>query len=109
MKPEPIDTRAPWSRGIGICGRCNIGGKLAGGMWNVHLNGNYLLTFRTKSFDSLPYTDNLVGEYERYFNLPLEWKHTLSLAWNKGDFGHVLTQVYRYGYKDWKPGGIVNG
>ena len=102
-----INTGGTLTRGIEV--DANVGGDLAGGRWNVHLNGSYLDTFRTRSFDIDPYTDNLVGEYERYFNLPLEWKHTLSLAWNKGDFGHVLTQVYRDGYKDWKPGGIVNG
>ena len=102
-----INTGGTLTRGIEI--DANVGGDLAGGRWNVHLNGSYLDTFKTKSFDIDPYTDNLVGEYERYFNLPLEWKHTLSFAWNKGDFAHVLTQVYRDGYKDWKPGGIVNG
>ena len=83
--------------------------ELAGGEWNIHLNGNYLETFKTKSFDSLPYTDNLVGEYERYFNLPIRWKHTLAFGWHKGDWSHMLTQVYRGGYKDWQPPGIANG
>ena len=62
-----------------------------------------------KTFDSLPYSDNLVGEYERYYNLPIRWKHTVSAGWARGDWAHTLTQVYRGGYKDWKPGGVVNG
>ncbi|MBS0215359.1 MAG: TonB-dependent receptor [Proteobacteria bacterium] len=102
-----INTGGTLNRGIELDG--NIGGKLAGGMWNVHLNGNYLLTFRTKSFDSLPYSDNLVGTYDPYFNLPIKWKHTLGFNWNKGNWSHTLTQIYRGGYKDWQPPGIFNG
>lgn len=102
-----INTGGTLTRGIEL--DANVGGELAGGNWNVHLNGNYLDTFKTKSFDIDPYSDNLVGMYERYFNLPIKWKHTLSFGWNKGDWAHTLTQVYRGGYKDYQPGGIVNG
>ncbi|MGG6462452.1 TonB-dependent receptor [Solilutibacter silvestris] len=102
-----INTGGTLTRGIEL--DANVGGKLYGGHWNVHLNGNYLQTFRTKTFDSLPYSDNLVGEYERYYNLPIKWKHTLGFSWNKGAWSHTLTQVYRGGYKDWQPPGIANG
>ncbi|MCL7715496.1 TonB-dependent receptor plug domain-containing protein [Stenotrophomonas mori] len=102
-----INTGGTLTRGIEL--DANVRGELAGGNWNVHLNGNYLDTFKTKSFDSVPYSSNLVGEYERYFNLPIKWKHTLGLGWAKGDWAHTLTQVYRGGYKDWRPGGVVNG
>ncbi len=102
-----INTGGTLTSGIEL--DANVRGELAGGRWNAHLNGSYLETFKTKSFDNLPYTGNLVGEYERYFNLPIKWKHTLSFGWNKGDWAHTLTQVYRGGYKDWVPGGIVNG
>lgn len=102
-----INTGGTLSRGIEIDG--NFGGELAGGDWNVHLNGNYLTAFKTKSFDIDPYSADLVGQYERYFNLPIQWKHTLSFGWKRGDWAHTLTQVYRDGYKDYQPGGIVNG
>ena len=102
-----INTGGTLTRGIELDG--NVGGELAGGRWNLHLNGNYLLLFKTKSFDIDPYSDNLVGEYERYFNLPIKWKHTLAFGWNRGDWSHTLTQVYRGGYKDYRPVGIVNG
>ncbi|MFS8137772.1 MAG: TonB-dependent receptor domain-containing protein, partial [Thermomonas sp.] len=102
-----INTGGTLTSGIEL--DANVRGELAGGTWNAHLNGNYLQKFKTKSFDDLPYTGNLVGEYERYFNLPIKWKHTLSFGWNKGDWAHTLTQVYRGGYKDWLPPGIANG
>lgn len=102
-----INTGGTLSRGIEV--DANFGGEVAGGDWNVHLNGNYLTAFKTKSFDIDPYSPDLVGQYERYFNLPIQWKHTLGFAWKRGDWAHTLTQIYRDGYKDYQPGGIVNG
>jgi hypothetical protein len=34
----------------------NLNGELAGGRWNVHLNGS-LITFKTKALETLPYTE----------------------------------------------------
>ncbi|MFT3754850.1 MAG: TonB-dependent receptor [Pseudoxanthomonas sp.] len=102
-----INTGGTLTRGVEV--DANLMGELAGGHWRINLNGNYLDMFKVKNFDAYPYGNNLVGEYERYFNLPLKWKHTLNFGWAKGDWAHTLTQVYRSGYKDWKPGGIVNG
>ena len=102
-----INTGGTLTRGIEL--DANAGGTLAGGEWNVHLNGNYLTTFKTKSFDSSPYSSNLVGSYDPYFNLPIRWKHTLGFTWNRGAWTQGLTQVYRGGYKDYQPIGIANG
>ncbi len=102
-----INSGGTLSRGVEL--DANLSGELAGGRWRINLNGSYLDMFKVKDFANRPYGDNLVGKYERYFNLPLQWKHTLSFGWNKGDWAHTLTQVYRDGYEDWQPGGIVNG
>lgn len=102
-----INTGGTLSRGVEL--DANLFGELAGGNWRVNLNGSYLDTFRIKNFTNLPYDDNIVGKYERYFNLPLKWKHTLSFGWNKGDWTHTLTQVYRDGYEDYVPPGLRNG
>jgi len=102
-----INSGGTLSRGVEI--DANLMGELAGGRWHVNLNGSYLDLFKVKDFANRPYGDNLVGKYERYFNLPLKWKHTLSVGWNKGDWTHTLTQVYRDGYEDWQPPGIANG
>ncbi|MET1024409.1 MAG: TonB-dependent receptor [Pseudoxanthomonas sp.] len=80
-----------------------------GGDWRVHLNGSYLDTYQTKDLDTLPYTDNLVGDYVRYYSLPIRWKHTLSLSYLRGDWSHTLTQIYRAGYKDEEPISVRNG
>lgn len=80
-----------------------------GGLLNVHLNGSYLSTYKTKDLQTLPYSDNLVGEYVRYYSLPIRWKHTLSFSWARGNWAHTLTQVYRGGYKDEEPVSVRNG
>ncbi|MHC9086125.1 TonB-dependent receptor plug domain-containing protein [Luteimonas sp. RIT-PG2_3] len=102
-----VNTGGTLTRGVEI--DANLLGELAGGNWRVHLNGNYLDTFKTKSLESQPYSANLVGEYDNYFNLPLKWKHTLGVSWAKGDWMHTLTQIYRDGYKDYIPPGLRNG
>ena len=81
----------------------------AGGTWRIGFNGSYLDTYKTKALASLPYTDNLVGEYVRYVSLPIRWKHTLSVGYEHGNWQHNLSQLYRHGYKDELPPGIENG
>ena len=102
-----INSGGTLSRGIEV--DANLVGELAGGRFHLNLNGSYLDTFQVKDFANRPYGENLVGRYERYFNLPLQWKHTLSFGWARGDWTHTLTQVYRDGYEDWQPPGIANG
>ena len=81
----------------------NLVGEFAGGVWGINLNGSYIDNFQQRVVTELPYSDNLVGKYVRYYNLPLKWKHTLNLSYAKGDWSHTLTQVYRNGYKDELP------
>ena len=81
----------------------NLTGELAGGHWRINLNGSYIDNFQQRVVTDMPYSDNLVGKYVRYYNLPLKWKHTLNLNYEKGDWSHTLTQVYRNGYKDELP------
>ena len=87
----------------------NFRGELAGGNWTLGLNGSYIDAFKTKALESLPYTRSLVGEYVRYFNLPIRWKHTLSFSWNRGAWTHSLAQMHRDGYYDEYPVSVANG
>lgn len=102
-----INSGGSLSRGVEL--DANYSGDLAGGTFRINLNGSYLDAFRLKSLANQPYGDDLVGKYERYLNLPLKWKHTLSFGWSKGDWSHTLTQVYRDGYQDYVPPGLRNG
>lgn len=87
----------------------NLVGDLAGGRWYVNFNGSYIDSFREKPLANEPYSDNKAGEYVRFYNLPLKWKHTLSFGWARGDWSYSLTQVYRDGYKDEEPVSVANG
>ncbi len=87
----------------------SLRGELAGGQWQLAFNGSYIDTFKTRGLSTLPWSDNLVGDYVRYYNLPIKWKHTLGLSWSRGDWSHTLTQVYRHSYKDEQPISVRNG
>ncbi|MEL1263313.1 TonB-dependent receptor plug domain-containing protein [Pseudoxanthomonas putridarboris] len=107
-----IDRRFINSGGTLISGielDANLTGDLAGGQWRVNLNGSYIDNFQEKALESTPYGSNQVGEYIRYYSLPLRWKHTLGFGWAKGDWSHTLTQIYRSGYKDERPVSVANG
>ena len=102
-----INSGGSLSRGVEL--DANLFGELWGGRWRIGLNGSYIDTFKTKALESLPYTDNLVGEYVRYYNLPIKWKHTLSLGYEYGDWSHNFSQLYRGGYDDEEPVSVANG
>ncbi|WP_334178573.1 TonB-dependent receptor [Pseudoxanthomonas sp.] len=87
----------------------NLSGELAGGRWYANLNGSYIDSFKEKALSNEPYGKNKVGDYVQFYNLPLEWKHTLTFGWAKGAWAHTLTQVYRAGYKDELPVSVAGG
>lgn len=87
----------------------NLSGEVAGGRLSLNLNGSYIQDFQTKALETLPYSQNLVGRYVRYYNLPLRWKHTLNLNYSRGDWSHTLSQIHRDGYYDEQPASVANG
>lgn len=102
-----INSGGSLTRGVEV--DANLSGDVAGGRWTVHLNGSYAQLFKTKPLETLPYGDNLVGSYVRYYNLPIRWKHTLAFGYQRGDWAHTLVQVYRNGYLDEEPVSVANG
>lgn len=93
-----INSGGSITRGVEL--DANFNGELAGGRWNINLNGSYLNLFKTKALETLPYSDNLIGKYVRYYNLPIRWKHTLSFNWTREAWSHTFTQIHRDGYYD---------
>lgn len=102
-----INSGGTLTRGIEL--DASLTGELYGGNWRLGLNGSYIDTFKTKGIETLPYGENLVGEYVRYYNLPLKWKHTISLSYTHGDWSHTLIQSYRHSYNDELPVSVRNG
>ena len=97
------------SRMRGVELDANLMGELAGGRWHINLNGSYIHQFQTKALEALPYSDNLVDRYVRYYNLPVSWKHTLNFGYTRGHWSHSLTQLHRDGYYDEPPASVANG
>ncbi|MES2126185.1 MAG: TonB-dependent receptor [Pseudomonadota bacterium] len=100
----------------------NLGGQKAAGIdlsgayafprndfgdFKVRLDGTYLTQFDNQLDAGSPYVSN-IGQFGLASNgttssLPIitfRWKHTLTLQWNRGDFGAQLTQNYNSGYTD---------
>ncbi|WP_447584790.1 TonB-dependent receptor domain-containing protein [Pseudoxanthomonas mexicana] len=93
-----VNTGGTLTRGIEI--DASLRGELFEGDWRIHLNGNYLDQYKTKTLETSPWSANQVGKFTTWGILPLKWKHTLGFSWAKGDWAHTLTQVYRDGYLD---------
>ena len=102
-----INSGGSLMRGVEV--DANLNGEVAGGRWNVNLNGSLITLFKTKPLETLPYSANLVGKYVRYFNLPIRWKHTLNFGYVRGDWSHNLSQFHRDGYFDEPPPSVANG
>ncbi|MCP4123754.1 MAG: TonB-dependent receptor, partial [Bacteroidetes bacterium] len=83
-------------------------GELGAGTWRLDFNGSWLITDKKKLDDTLPFSENEVGTHSRG-NIPLQWKHTVTLAYDIGDWNHSFTQIYRDSYLDEVPPGIESG
>ncbi len=83
-------------------------GELGAGTWRLDFNGSWLITDKKKLDDNLPFSENEVGTHSRG-NIPLQWKHTLTFAYDIGDWNHSFTQIYRDSYLDEVPPGIESG
>lgn len=93
-----VNTGGTLTRGIEL--DANLRGELFNGKWNIHLNGNYLDQYKTKTLETSPWSADQVGKFTTWGILPLKWKHTLSFGWAKDAWTHTLTQIYRDGYLD---------
>ena len=102
-----INSGGSLTRGVEL--DANLRGEMAGGRWNVNLNGSFISMFKSKPLEALPYGPNLVGKYVRYYNLPIRWKHTLNFGYNRGNWSHSLSQIHRDGYFDEPPPSVANG
>jgi iron complex outermembrane receptor protein len=96
-----INSGGSLSRGVEV--DANFMSDLAGGQFRMNLNGSFMSLYRRKDLAVLPYSSNLVGEYVRYANLPLRWKHSLNASWTRGAWSHGISQIHRDGYYDELP------
>ena len=75
------------------------------GRWNARMDGTYIESFKSRLFDSQPYTE-FAGQWSSRDIYP-HWKHTASVTYETGPWGFTLYQQYTHGYKDERPLGVV--
>ncbi len=86
-------------------GEMNIwGGKLIG-----DINVTELLVKKSRLIASAPFGASEVGRFTRASDIGLKWKYTASLNFNKGKWSGRVSQLFRAGYMDYAPPGILNG
>ena len=93
--------------GVDVNLRAN--GVLADGKWTAVLDGSYLLEKKSRLLSNSPWGDSEIGVFSRTGDLGLRWKHTLTGAYQSGNWTTTLTQIYRAGYKDAVLPGVANG
>ena len=80
------------------------GGKLIG-----DINVSELLVKKSRLIASAPFGATEVGRFTRASDIGLKWKYTASLNFNKGKWSGRVSQLFRAGYIDYVPPGILNG
>ena len=95
------------TRGIEAGARTN--GKVWDGIWNAGLDGSYLLEKKSRTTQNSPFGASEVGRFTFTGDLGLKWKHTAYIAFKKGDWSTMFTNVYRAGYLDQVLPGVANG
>jgi iron complex outermembrane receptor protein len=83
---------------VGLRGR---GDLPAGWRWNATLDGTWTQSYQFAEFEGQPYVEYVGNFYTR--DLYLRWKHNATLSVSKGDWGFLLSNLYRDGYKDELP------
>jgi len=90
-------------RGIDITGRLDW--NWLNGKWRVSLDGTYIDSYKSRIFDTQPFTE-LAGEWTRRTIYP-RWKHVLGVLYTTGPWSGTFIQRYVSSYKDEKPAGVI--
>jgi iron complex outermembrane receptor protein len=82
-------------------------------LWNgkfvVDANVSQLLEKKSRLIATAPFGNSEVGRFTRASDIGLKWKYTTSLSYRKGKWNARITQIFRAGYMDYIPPGILNG
>ena len=104
---RPLNAGETETTGIEYTGRGEMsiwGGKLIG-----DVNVSQLLVKKSRLIASAPFGASEVGRFTRSSDIGLKWKYTASVNFNKGKWSGRLSQLFRAGYMDYIPPGILNG
>jgi iron complex outermembrane receptor protein len=80
-----------------------------GGKIIADINVSQLLEKKSKLIASAPFGASEVGKFTRASDIGLKWKYTAAVSYRKGKWTGRVSQLYRSGYMDYVPPGILNG
>ncbi len=72
-------------------------------------NVTQLLEKKSRLIATAPFGNSEIGRFTRASDIGLKWKYTASLAYRKGKWTARVSQIFRAGYMDYVPPGILNG
>jgi len=104
---RPINAGETQTKGVEYTARGEFdvwGGKLI-----ADVNVSQLLEKKSRLIASAPFGASEVGRFTRASDIGLKWKYTGSLSYKKGKWTGRVSQLYRAGYMDFVPPGILNG
>jgi len=104
---RPINAGETLTEGVEYSARGEFdfwGGKLI-----PDVNVSELLVKKSRLLASAPFGASEVGRFTRASDIGLKWKYTASLSYRKGKWTARISQLYRAGYMDYIPPGILNG
>jgi iron complex outermembrane receptor protein len=81
--------------------------RLIGARWIARLDGTYIQSFKSRIFDTQPFTE-FAGQWSDRDLYP-HWKHTASVTYERGPWGLTLYQQYTSRYKDMYTGLEASG
>jgi iron complex outermembrane receptor protein len=83
--------------------------RVGDGEWRLNVNGTYLLSKKSRALDVLPYGPSELGQFNRYGDPGIRWKHTIALTYTEGNWTTGLSQRYSSGYYDAVLPGVAAG
>ncbi len=104
---RPLNAGETQTEGIEFTARSQSdiwGGKLIG-----DINVSQLLGKKSRLIASAPFGASEVGRFTRASDIGLKWKYTAAVSYRKGKWTGRVSQLYRAGYLDFVPPGILNG
>jgi len=102
-----VNSGATVTKGIefGVKGDMEAGkGKITAGF-----DLSYLLAKRTKLTPNANWGANEINQFTRSSDIGLEWKHTASLGYRRGNWSFLLNNLYRNAYTDAVLPGVAAG
>ncbi len=104
---RPINAGETQTKGLEYTARGEFdfwGGKVIG-----DLNVSQLLEKKSRLIASAPFGASEVGRFTRATDIGLKWKYIAAVSYKKGKWTGRISQLYRSGYMDYVPPGILSG